>query len=186
MVWLISQISAKGPRIDTINAGDIWTGVCLTLSFISFLNVVIIEILERKNAPNDVEADTDPWSNQWQKTSINRRRSLNHVHFEKKSEVVIIEPKDDESKEGAKDEKKGEEGDKKDVVIAKTKPLAVSSSDHGQGIGIEKMKSYVLSNQVRCAVILGQFLHPAMFILFNLIYWTCLSRGANVASSSSS
>lgn len=114
LVFLTTYITTNGPSMDTINAGDIWTGTCLLFSFLAFIHVSIIEMLEKKNV----------------------------------------------EKEG---EKEGEGG-------AVKKPLVI-----GRENGIGNIREYIKSNRVRFAVILGKFLHPILFILFNIIYWTCLS-----------
>ena len=159
LIFLVNQININGPTIDTTNARDIWTGVCITLSFLAFVNVCIIEFLDRKKTQNSTSSE--PWTTQ----SINRRRSLNHVHFEKDSESVTVEK---ETKE-----------EKKEEVVLKKEP----KDPDEPGLGLDSLRKYVLTNQVRSAIILGQFLHPIVFLLFNLIYWTCLARSGVVATS---
>lgn len=170
LVLMNVSISSNGPRsLDTINAGDIWTGVCLTLSLLSFLNVCIIEILERRHGPPST--GSVPWSEPWTREGSGRRKSLNHVHFEKSSEIVTVEK---EAEDGTKD------GEKKPEVTKK--PLGLDSSDEEKGlVSMKAIQEYIVSNQVRCAVILGQILHPCVFLLFNIIYWTCLTRSGVVA-----
>lgn len=171
LVLMNVSISSNGPRsLDTINAGDIWTGVCLTLSFLSFLNVCIIEILERRHGPPST--GSVPWSEPWTREGSGRRKSLNHVHFEKSSEIVTVEK---EVEDGTKD------GGKKPEVEV-TKKLKNDSSDEEKGlVSIKAIQEYIVSNQIRCAITLGQILHPCVFLLFNIIYWTCLTRSGIVA-----
>lgn len=172
LVLMNVSISSNGPRsLDTINAGDIWTGVCLTLSFLSFLNVCIIEILERRHGP--LSTGSVPWSEPWTREGSGRRKSLNHVHFGKSPEIVTIEK---EAEDGKKEKEK-----KPEVEMTKKSPV-VDSSDEEKGlVSMKAIQEYIVSNQVRCAVILGQILHPCVFLLFNIIYWTCLTRSGIVA-----